>query len=74
MHGLCMTLRLSSGSVAANVLRASSGVNSLCLLRNQPCSDECIHGITLVRVDLTCPDGFQPRLVQKAHKDFMVDS
>ena len=36
MHRLSMTLRLSSGGVAANVLLACS----LGLQRNQPCSDE----------------------------------
>ena len=41
-------------------------------LRNQPGSDEWIRGITLVRVDPSCADGFQPRLVQVTHRNFMV--
>ena len=38
--------------------------HSLGFLRNQPCSDERIRGIILVRVDPSCADGFQLRFVQ----------
>ena len=48
--------------------------HSLGILRDQPCSDERIPGITLVRVDPSCPDGSQSKLVQITHKNFMVDS
>ena len=48
--------------------------DSLGFLRNQPCSDEWVRGVTHVRVDPSCPDGFQSRLVQTPHRNFMVDS
>ena len=44
------------------------------LLRHQPCSNEWVRSVTLVRVDPSRPDGLQPGLVQIAHRNFMVDS
>ena len=43
-------------------------------LCNQPRSDHWIHGVTLVRVDPSCSDGFEPRLVQIACRNSMVNS
>ena len=48
--------------------------HSLGFLRYQPCPGEWIRGITLVRVDPSCPGGCQSRLVQTAHRNFMVNS
>ena len=59
MHRLSMTLRLSSGGVAANVLLVfwCQLAHSLGFLRNQPCSDEWIRGITLGHADPSSAGG-----------------
>ena len=58
----------SSGGVAANVLPVSSGVNSLTLLVSCATSLARMNGFPA-----SSSDGFRPRLVQVAHKNFMVN-
>ena len=67
MHRLSMNLRVSSGGVAANVLLASAGVNSLALLVSCATSRARMTGFAaspLVVQTQRVPMGFQPRLVQ----------
>ena len=64
-----MHLRLSS---SAHVFRCQLA-HSPGFLRKQSGSDQSIRSITLVRVGPSCSDGFQPRLVQLTHRDFMAN-
>ena len=72
MHRLSMNLRLSGGSVAANVLLASSGVHSLTLFVSCATSLARMIGFAasplFVRVDPSSSECFPRRLVQVAHK------